>query len=325
MKTIGFFNIKGSNEKTTLVYHMAWMLSEMGVPVIAADFDPQANLTDMFLTRERQEEICGDPAVLTVADSIKSLVDDPGQLVAPSIERISNQLGLISGDLSLPLFDLEFSRAWSAETIGELRFTRVFYEILRAVEQTSGARVALVDVGSGVNAITRAALLACDYVIIPLDAEISSLHVLHTSVACVRIWMDQQAAREQSMTPPQNDVKLGAMKPLGYVIMRHSPRLDRTTGLSGRWLSQIPKDYAVWAALPLPATTSVEDDSNCLAVLKDFTALTPLAREARKPMFLLKPADGAFGAHQKAVVDCYKAFFDLAENVLKSSGAGGAS
>ena len=38
MKTIGFFNNKGGVGKTTLVYHIAWMLSEMGVSVIAADF-----------------------------------------------------------------------------------------------------------------------------------------------------------------------------------------------------------------------------------------------------------------------------------------------
>jgi len=51
MKTIAFFNNKGGVGKTTLVYHLAWMFADMGHDVIAADLDPQSNLTSMFWTR----------------------------------------------------------------------------------------------------------------------------------------------------------------------------------------------------------------------------------------------------------------------------------
>ena len=53
MKTIAFFNNKGGVGKTSLVYHLAWMLSEMDYRVIAADLDPQANLSGMFLDEEQ--------------------------------------------------------------------------------------------------------------------------------------------------------------------------------------------------------------------------------------------------------------------------------
>ena len=45
MKTIAFFNNKGGVGKTTLVYHLAWMYAELGYSVVAADLDPQANLS----------------------------------------------------------------------------------------------------------------------------------------------------------------------------------------------------------------------------------------------------------------------------------------
>ena len=45
MKTIAFFNNKGGVGKTTLVYHLAMMFADRGLRVLAADFDPQANLT----------------------------------------------------------------------------------------------------------------------------------------------------------------------------------------------------------------------------------------------------------------------------------------
>lgn len=48
MKTIAFFNHKSGVGKTTLVYHLAHMLSRMGYPTLAVDLDPQADLTELF-------------------------------------------------------------------------------------------------------------------------------------------------------------------------------------------------------------------------------------------------------------------------------------
>jgi hypothetical protein len=47
----------------------------------------------------------------------------------------------------------------------------------------------------------------------------------------------------------------------------------------------------------------------------------PLAMEARKPMFWLKPADGAIGAHAQAVRDCYDDFRALALQILSAISA----
>lgn len=50
-----FFNNKGGVGKTSLVFHLAWMLSEMGKNVVAIDLDPQANLTSAFLSADDLE------------------------------------------------------------------------------------------------------------------------------------------------------------------------------------------------------------------------------------------------------------------------------
>jgi hypothetical protein len=65
----------------------------------------------------------------------------------------------------------------------------------------------------------------------------------------------------------------------------------------------------------------VEDDPHCLARLKHYRSLMPLAMEARKPIFLLKPADGAIGAHGEAVRDCYRDFKALAGSILEKVGS----
>ena len=49
----------------------------------------------------------------------------------------------------------------------------------------------------------------------------------------------------------------------------------------------------------------------------------PMAQEANRPMFLLKPAHGAIGAHQQAVGDCYTDFRSLAGELLGRLAEGG--
>ena len=64
----------------------------------------------------------------------------------------------------------------------------------------------------------------------------------------------------------------------------------------------------------------MESDDRCLAQLKDYRSLMPMAQEARKPMFLLKPSDGAIGGHQGAVRECYRDFKDLASLIASKVG-----
>ena len=47
-----------------------------------------------------------------------------------------------------------------------------------------------------------------------------------------------------------------------------------------------------------------------------------MAQEARRPIFLLRSADGAIGAHQQAVLAAYGHFADLARRILAAVGAG---
>ena len=45
-----------------------------------------------------------------------------------------------------------------------------------------------------------------------------------------------------------------------------------------------------------------------------------MAQEVRKPMFHLRPADGALGAHTYAVQDAYRDFKDLSRQIADRCG-----
>jgi len=102
MITIAFFNNKGGVGKTSLVYHLSWMFADLGKKLIAVDLDPQANLTSMFLEEGRLEELWPDGKhLLTIDGVIEPIRRGLGDIQDPHVEKISENLGLVVGDLAL--------------------------------------------------------------------------------------------------------------------------------------------------------------------------------------------------------------------------------
>ncbi len=65
---------------------------------------------------------------------------------------------------------------------------------------------------------------------------------------------------------------------------------------------------------------TAEEDPCCLGLVKHYHSLIPMAQDARRPVFLLRSADGAIGAHQQAVLAAYGHFRDLAQRILDAVG-----
>jgi hypothetical protein len=107
------------------------------------------------------------------------------------------------------------------------------------------------------------------------------------------------------------------MHPIGYIVMQHAVRLDRPVLAYDRWMARIPDVYreAVLEEAPELVPQTVAQDPHAVAALRHYRSLMPLAQEARKPMFFLKPADGAIGGHAAAVQDCYRDFDKLARQI----------
>ena len=57
MKIITFFSNKNRVGKTSTIYHTASMFSELGHKVLAVDLDPQSNLSALFLTEYRMQQV----------------------------------------------------------------------------------------------------------------------------------------------------------------------------------------------------------------------------------------------------------------------------
>lgn len=324
MKTIGFFNNKGGVGKTSLVYHVAWMLSDLGIRVIAADFDPQANLTSFFLDEDRLEDIWDQAIRPTIYGAVSPQFRGVGDVERPHVEKIDDRIGLIVGDLELSRFEDDLSQNWPKCADGDERAFRVTSALARALAMAAEqhrARIALIDVGPNLDALNRSALLACDAVVVPLGADLFSLQGLRNMGPALREWRRLWTERLRRNPDPSLQLPSGELRPIGYIVMRHSVRAGNPVHAFDRWMKRIPGRYRQ-SVLDLPPDDMMDPsgDINCLAQLKDYRSLMPMAQEARKPMFHLKPADGAFGGHQAAVLDCYGDFKRLSKEISRRAG-----
>ena len=107
------------------------------------------------------------------------------------------------------------------------------------------------------------------------------------------------------------------MEPLGYIVSRHSVLAGGAVKAFQRWIDRMPTVYRQSFGIPEIDGVEVGSDEFCLGQLKDYRSLMPMAQEAKKPMFLLRPGDGAIGGHQGAVREAYRDFRDLAADILE--------
>jgi chromosome partitioning protein len=340
VKVIAFFNNKGGVGKTSLVYHLAWMFADQGKRVLAVDLDPQANLSAAFLDEETLEELWSfqQPAE-TIYGSIYPLKTGQGDISPPwlvsppqTIARrmlfdnsaTEERLALLAGDMALSSFEDDLSDMWPRCLDKNERAFRVmsaFWRVMQKGAATHQADVILVDLGPNLGAINRAALISSDFIVIPLAADLFSLQGLSNLGPVVRNWRKEWEDRLSRNPQPNLKLPSGNMLPIGYIVMQHSVRQDRPVRAYDRWIAQIPEYYREFVlAKPCKNPPSAKEDEHCFAFLKHYRSLMPLAQEARKPMFYLKPADGAIGAHANAAYIAYKDFRELAREIGRRAG-----
>lgn len=323
MTTVAFFNNKGGVGKTSLVYHLAWMFADNGQNVVAADLDPQANLTAMFVDEDGVEELWNDDGS-TIYHALNPLITGTGDVCEPEPHQPTPGLHLIAGDLRLSRAEDDLSSQWPQCLSGYERAFRVisaFGRVLGGAADAAESSLVLIDVGPNLGALNRAALVAADYVVVPLAPDLYSLQGLRNLGPTLTRWRDEWRQRLDSA--PELNLRLpeGRMEPLGYVVMQHAMRLDRPVQAYARWMERIPLVYAQSVSnTEFESSCDIDDDTNCLGSLKHFRSLMPYAQDARKPMFKLTAADGAVGGRARAVRDCYDEFYDLAQTIADRTG-----
>ena len=320
-----FFNNKGGVGKTSLVYHLAWMFAQMGKRVVAVDLDPQANLTSAFLPESALELLWDSENVSATAHTIFQCVrplTEVGDILPPQTTRITERLHLVPGDLGLAGFEDFLSKEWpnalgSGNLYRPFRILTAFWQVSQLAAKQHDAELILADVGPNLGAINRSAIIGSDHVVIPLAADLFSLQGLQNLGPTLRAWRSDWKKRIENWHEPAFELPAGTMQPVGYIVQQHTERLSRPVKAYDKWAARIPAIYRTRVLNAAGTALTPADDEHCLARLKHYRSLVPMAQETRKPIFQLTSADGAIGSHSYAVTDAKEQFSQLAKKILQ--------
>lgn len=326
MRIIAFPSVSRGAGQSSLVFHLAWMYADLGVPVVVADFDPQARLTRKFLdTAEVDDLWSGDKATrMTVHRTLRTLLDSSGEPDLPTLIEHSPGIDLLPGDPALAEVEDELAEQWlqridpNAPTLGTLGRIR---RVLERTAEEYEASLVLLDVGPNPGALNRAVLMTADAVVIPLATDVSALHGLRSFGPTLWSWRREREELLASASGAQSGVSCLPAKAIpvaGCVLLDRAFLLYRPYEVPDRWAQRLSDEY-VGTVLHEPGNVdqSVVGGSPPLARLKHHPSLLPMAREARKPMFFLQPADGVIGSNVRAVLDCYSEYRDAAKRVAE--------
>jgi cellulose biosynthesis protein BcsQ len=322
MKILAFFNAAGGIGKTTLIYHLAWMFSDLGVRTLAVDLDPQSALSFHFLPPEKLRELWeGKKRGQTVAGALE---EGWGSRVAPH-EELAKDLALLPGDPELGLAEGALETQWARSREGDAAGLRAATAIFRLVQKAGdelGAGIALLDLSPSLGPLNRCALLAADHVILPVVPSLFSARSLEVTAEALERWRGEWRECLASADPASTVLPPGLFKTDGYVVIPdpmgrryHAARAAeaalRRAAIPGLFRAEFKRGSG-------EAVTSLEEDPYCLGRPRYYGGLVPMALEAGKPIFHLKPADGAIGAHTAAVADCRRDFRRLTRKILQA-------
>lgn len=313
--TVAFVNNKGGIGRTSLVYHLAWIYAQQGTRVLVCDFDPQAHLTAMLLGEEQLEPLW-DPSRPGLAESLRDRIERRDSPRSPHVELVARNLSALVGTPRLAALDGALAEAWTAAQTdpSACRAVTALSDVAQAAAAQAGAHVILIDAGPGLGAINRSALVAADHVVVPLAADLFSV----AGIEGLGAWLRDTRAGWTRRRAGSRVGPIGAMRAAGYVVTMYDAQGDPGTS-QARWLRRLPAAYAREVLGAAAAGDDPSTDPHCLGIVRNFRGLMFLAEQARKPVFLLRAADGALGSHAIAAQQAFADFQVLADRLAAAT------
>jgi cellulose biosynthesis protein BcsQ len=213
------FNNKGGVGKTTLTYHLAHALGELGKKVLLIDLDPQCNLTIFSLEMEKIHEIWAPEddfiddfaaarsektetpfkEILQKSRSIhfnlKPTEDGTAELdMLPPPIPLNNDVHLIPGRLTLHLFEAKIGERWSGIYQGEplaIRTGTRVRQLAYQYAQLYGYDIIILDTSPSLGALNRNILTLADSFLIPCSPDLFSVYGIRNIGSALNVWRKQ--------------------------------------------------------------------------------------------------------------------------------------
>lgn len=261
MKVISVFNNKGGVGKTTLTYHLAHALAELGHKTLVVDFDPQCNLTILSLPEElldevwRNEESFIDDFQSAAANlgsqEYKTLINHPRSvhfILKPTEDGISDlerlpppfeiakNLHLIPGRLTMHMYEDVIAKRWSDVYQGDPLAVRTVTrprELAKSYAALYGYDFVIMDTSPSLGTLNKVIISTADGIVIPCMPDVFSYYGIKNIGNSLANWKKQfetmyhLLSKEKRQLFPENFVKL-----LGYTIYNAKKYTGKTWDLA---------------------------------------------------------------------------------------------
>lgn len=248
MKSISVFNNKGGVGKTTLTFHLAHALAELGNKVLIIDADPQCNLTIFSLESEQVSTIWEpeDPYIdegieVTRSSSkkteIKKLLSNPRSLhfllkpteegtgefeaISPPVNLAKN-LDLIPGRLTIHSFEEKIASRWADAYRGDSLAIRTMTRIRNLAEEYASIYeydYVIIDTSPSLGALNKVIISTVDGFFVPASPDLFSLYGIRNIGKSLEKWnKDFQTLYQLISTDKRRQFPSRFVTFLGYTI-----------------------------------------------------------------------------------------------------------
>ncbi len=179
MNVISVINYKGGVGKTTLTANIAAELAWRGLNILLIDLDPQASLTFSFITPEKWlAEFSESKTIKNWFESfedktdlnLKELIFTPQKVNS----KVEGKLDMIASHLDLINIDLELATELGGVNLKQTKknFLKVHRRLAEGIKQIENEYdLIFIDCPPNFNIVTKTAIVASDYLLIPAKAD----------------------------------------------------------------------------------------------------------------------------------------------------------
>jgi cellulose biosynthesis protein BcsQ len=323
MKIISIFNNKGGVGKSTLTFHLANILAEMGKKVLILDLDSQCNISLYGMQEDQLEQIWQDEDKIIdngfgsvnfgnenftalfkstrtthfLLKTVEEGISDFEELPPPF--PITNNLDLIPGRLTLFMYENKISERWSGMFLGESLSIRTVTRIRKIAELYSAKNnydFVIIDTSPNLGALNKIIISTVDGFIIPCLPDMFSLYGIKNIGKALTQWQREFKTCFSIITPEKRkEFPPQSVRFLGYTIYNAKksgvqPEQLHLATAHYNYAKQIPNaiknniDSTVREHL---SEEMVENSIGGNSVMFSHSTLPNMAQKYKKPIWLL--------------------------------------